>query len=272
MLQGADLDVGALFLLDRPLVVGWSPECRSPLRDEGVSRLHAEVTPARQGTGELQYLLRDLGSTNGTMVNGTKLSGPRPLAEGDNIFLGATVLRFAMADSLDARYHAKVDGLLSVDDLTDLVAKRRFDVAFAEAVQLHVRGRAPLAVLVMDLDGVQAINDSHGHYMGAFAIAEAGKPIAVELGSHGPATRFGGDKFVACLPGLDRAVACHTAERLRLRVAHHRFEKDGIVVAPTISIGVATLPECGDSPEALFRAADRALYRAERAGNNRVSE
>ena len=88
----------------------------------------------------------------------------------------------------------------------------------------------------------------------------------------GETTRFGGDEFMSILPGMDKAAGRVVAEQIRDAVANHVFEKDGLRVAPTISIGVSSLPEDGDAPEQLFRSADRALYRAKAAGRNQVAD
>jgi two-component system, cell cycle response regulator len=139
------------------------------------------------------------------------------------------------------------------------------------ATQAATETRRPLALLMMDMDGVKAINDTHGHHMGAFAIAEVGRLIDQELSRIGRSCRFGGDEFMAFLPGASRKDGCAIAERIRKRVEEHHFEHDGIVVRPTISIGVAVLPDDAQTGEELAKRADEALYRAKAQGKNRVS-
>jgi diguanylate cyclase (GGDEF)-like protein len=123
----------------------------------------------------------------------------------------------------------------------------------------------------MDMDGVKGINDTHGHHMGAFVIGEAGHVIGSVLGARGFATRFGGDEFAAGLPGLTKEEAIAVAEEMRVAVVAHVYEKDGVRVQPGLSCGVATIPGDGGDAEALFQAADQAMYRAKRAGKNRVA-
>ena len=123
----------------------------------------------------------------------------------------------------------------------------------------------------MDMDGLKEINDSHGHAMGGHAIVEVSNIIRGALDEHGLVCRYGGDEFVGCFPGLNQAQACTLAEKVRSSVANHRFVKDGILLQPTISIGVATYPGDVDNPKELFTVADRALYTAKRAGRNRVA-
>src|SRR5262249_29943448 len=156
----------------------------------------------------------------------------------------------------------RVERMVGTDDLTGLEAKRRFDAAYKLATRAAVESGRPLAVLMMDMDGVKPINDTHGHHMGAYAISEVGKLIDEVVKAEARSCRFGGDEFMAFLPGADRERACELGERIRARVEAHRFERDGIVVRPTISVGVAVLPADGTSAEEVSRRADEALYRA----------
>ena len=131
--------------------------------------------------------------------------------------------------------------------------------------------RAPLAVMMLDLDGLKRINDSHGHPVGAHTIAEVGKIIGQVLSQHGAACRFGGDEFAAFLPNISKRDGAKLGETIRALVAGHRFEKDGVVVRPTISIGVSAFPDDGALADVLLRKADEALYRAKKGGRDRVN-
>lgn len=268
VVQGAEADLGRHVVCDRPITLGRDPDVELSLRDGSISRRHCRIERDEE-TG--RYLLSDCGSTNGTRVNGTRVVEPVPLAEGDKIFLGASVVRFSYADGFDVEYHAKLESLVSTDALTGLLSKRRFDVAFQEAVTRARLEGAPLSVLVMDMDGLKQINDTYGHEMGGHAIIEMAQILRSVLEGMGPICRFGGDEFISFLPHHDKASACQTAERICEEVRSHVFEKNGIRVHPTISIGVASLPDDGDTVEELFRRADAALYRAKGAGKNQVS-
>ena len=74
---------------DRPVTIGRMSECTVPLNDQNVSRRHAEIRPGRGA-----YVVNDLGSTNGTMVNGTRIAGEQRLADGDILSFGSTYVRF----------------------------------------------------------------------------------------------------------------------------------------------------------------------------------
>jgi diguanylate cyclase (GGDEF)-like protein len=238
-----------------------------PLRDESASWRHARV----EDRGDGEWVVVDLGSTNGTLVNTEKASEKR-LRPGDRIFIGKAVLELQEEDALREGYNAELERLLSIDELSGLWVKRRFDGQLATSVAAVVAGTVPsLSVIVMDMDGVKGINDTHGHHMGAFVIGEAGHVIGQVLGERGFATRFGGDEFAAALPGVAKEEAIQIAEATREAVAGHVYEKGGVRVHPGLSCGVATLPGDAADAQSLFNAADQAMYRAKRAGKNRVA-
>jgi diguanylate cyclase (GGDEF)-like protein len=267
VVQGAEVDLGTQVLCDRPVHLGRDADVELPLRDGSISRRHCMVE--QDGAGG--YRLADLGSTNGTRLNGVRIREPTVLAEGDKIFLGATVVKFGYADELDARFHARLETLAATDALTGLLSNRKFDSAFAHAVADAVAAGAPLAVLVMDMDGLKQVNDAHGHQMGAYTLSQVAQILAPRFAGRGQVCRFGGDEFAGFVPGLDRAGALALAEEIRAAVASFPFEREGVSVSPTMSIGVATLPEDGASADLLFGSADQALYRAKAGGRNRVS-
>ena len=266
VIRGSKHDLGRYVVVEEAVHIGRSLELDFSLQDLGMSRKHARIERASDGT----YTLVDLGSTNGTLLNGERLTDPRPLKNGDRILLGTTVLRFALADDLELGYQMEVAQIVGQDPLTGLESKRRFDDATDFAVEsARLRGR-PLSMLMMDMDGVKRINDTHGHLFGAHVIGETGRIIARNLSPGAHACRFGGDEFCAFLPGLDQSEARLVAEAIRAAVEKAGLEKDGIALHPTISIGVASYPGDADSAEGLLVQADAALYRAKADGRNCV--
>jgi diguanylate cyclase (GGDEF)-like protein len=124
-----------------------------------------------------------------------------------------------------------------------------------------------------DIDNLKNVNDAHGHLLGEYVVGEIGRIIGELHEQEGrQATRFGGDEYQTILPGLAKAEVLEIAEEIRRRVEGHAFEDRGATVHPTLSLGVATYPDDGETRAALTRAADKALYRAKRAGGNTVSE
>ena len=268
VVQGAEADLGRHVLCDRPITIGRDVGAELPLSDGSTSRQHCRVL--RDETTS-HYVLLDLGSRNGTQLNGRAIHDKFPLADGDKIFLGSSVVKFSVADGVDLKYQSKVEELVSTDALTGLTSKRQYDATFEVMAQQATAQGTPLSVLVMDMDGLKQINDSHGHEMGGFAIVEVSGIIRAQLEAHGLLCRYGGDEFVGCFPGIDRELARELAEKLRVAVDDHQFRKGDIVVEPKLSIGVATYPLDVEDPTELFAIADRALYKAKRAGRNQVA-
>jgi diguanylate cyclase (GGDEF)-like protein len=267
LLVVAGPDVGMRIRLDRSVDVGRDPEASLPLRDESVSWRHVRIED--RGAGE--WAVVDLSSTNGTLLNGEKCTDAS-LKPGDRVFVGTTILEFQEQDAIREGFNAEVERMLSEDELSGLWVKRRFDSQLATTVAAaQVGSLAVVSCIVMDLDGVKGINDTHGHDMGAYVIGESGRVIGRVLKNLGFATRFGGDEFAAGLPGIVKDEAIRIGDKIREAIIAHTFERRGIVVKPGISLGVATLPGDATDAEGLFRAADQAMYRAKRGGKNRVA-
>ncbi|HEU4456583.1 MAG TPA: GGDEF domain-containing protein, partial [Longimicrobium sp.] len=147
-----------------------------------------------------------------------------------------------------------VRSLSLTDSLTGLPNRRHMDVVLEHAWASARRGEA-LAVMVLDLDGFKEVNDRDGHLAGDRLLCEVAEALRAESRGSDVVVRYGGDEFLAILPGGDTAGALSLAGRVRRRLG-------GRV---GISEGVAEYrPEC-PSPDELIRAADRALYDAKRA-------
>lgn len=256
--------VGVRVSVQGNIVIGRDPSAGLSLPDPGVSSHHAMLED-RGGT----WTLVDLKSTNGVTVNGEKVT-EADLKSGDKLRFGTTMVRFEVQDAADEAFSAIIAELVHIDDLTGLYLRRRFDTELATAITAARSDGRPVGLLAMDLDGIKAINDRHGHLFGAYTISESGKLIGRIVEGRGFAARFGGDEFVAALPGLDLEGAAAVAEEIRTKIAQHAFTFEGVALRPGISIGVAAFPKDGNDATELFRRADEALYLAKRSGKNRV--
>jgi diguanylate cyclase (GGDEF)-like protein len=258
-------EMGMRRRIEQSMLIGRDPDCDLVLTDGLVSSRHALL----EDRGD-SWTLIDLGSTNGTSVNGKK-GKEFVLERNDKVVFGRTVARFEMQDSLEQAYDELVEKLLNVDDLSGLLVRRKFDAELNVAIEIARAKAKPLGLLMMDLDGIKKINDTHGHLFGAYVIGESGRVIGRVLESKGFASRFGGDEYVAAIPGVDLTGACAFGEEIRRAIGEHKFERDGVSLHPGISIGVGAFPENATDMNRLFQHADEALYRAKRAGKNQVS-
>lgn len=257
-------ETGQRVILDQSIVVGRNPENKLVLTDAGVSWNHARI----EDRGDA-WAVVDLQSTNGTMVNDERVS-EHVLQKNDKIAFGHTVVRFEVQDAYDHAYQVAVDRMINVDDLSGLLMRRKFDAELEQMISTAQTKGASVGLLVMDLDGIKQINDTHGHLFGAYTIAEAGKLIGRLMEGQGIASRFGGDEYLAALPGMDLDGALYTGEQIRQAIADYHFEREGIVLHPGISIGAAAFPAQASDAQSLFQAADEAMYRAKKGGKNRV--
>ena len=192
------------------------------------------------------------------------------------LFLAIGVVTAKLAD--DAR---RLRSMADTDDLTGLFNLRGFERRLGHAMESARRVDGPLAMLVLDLDRLKSLNDTHGHQTGADAVRVVGAVIAQCLPKNGFGCRFGGDEFVVALPGFTTHAAEGIATTIREAVseaaptlADVRFPERTL----SVSVGVAGLAHAAsaaaagvDAGEALFRRADEALYAAKAAGRNHVS-
>ena len=154
------------------------------------------------------------------------------------------------------------------DDLTGLANRRHGARQLEREVALCVRHGRLLALLRVDVDHFKPINDSHGHEAGDQVLVEVARRLEGAVRGGDELARWGGDEFVAILPGTDKPGALRAAERLRAAVAEAPIAVAGQELPVTISVGWAHW--AGDTPDDLLARADRALYRAKDAGRDTV--
>jgi len=241
--------------------------CDLVINDASVSGKHAMVQVDPEAG---RYGLLDLGSRNGTLLNGSKVEACA-LRDGDKVFLGETVLKFTFLDAIEADYLSRIDQLMHIDSLTGLYVRRFFDHEYPKDFERARSLNRKLALLMMDMDGLKSVNDQHGHQLGSFCISETGKIILRKIKPNGIGCRFGGDEFVVYVRECSIDEAMRMAESIRGTIESFDFTHDGVTVAPTISIGVAVLTPEITSADLLARIADEALYRAKEAGRNTVA-
>jgi diguanylate cyclase (GGDEF)-like protein len=165
----------------------------------------------------------------------------------------------------------RAEALSVTDDLTNLYNSRYLSQVLRRETKRASRNGRPLSLLFVDLDGFKSINDTHGHLYGSRALVEAASVMRASARETDMVARFGGDEFAVVLPDTGSEGAVAVGERLRARVAAFRFlEPDGLSVALTASVGVATLPDVAASAEGLIQAADDAMYWVKDHGKNGI--
>ncbi|HZE89857.1 MAG TPA: diguanylate cyclase, partial [Verrucomicrobiae bacterium] len=156
------------------------------------------------------------------------------------------------------------------DGLTGLNNRKHMNETVVSELKRAERHAQPVAILMMDIDKFKTYNDTRGHQGGDELLRRLAKLLKETLRATDYAARYGGEEFLVLLPLTACKDASETAEKIRRRMEESNLGTYGDGSVATISIGVATSPECGFDPEKVIREADMALYRAKRDGRNRV--
>ncbi|MDQ1557837.1 MAG: hypothetical protein QOD32_897 [Pyrinomonadaceae bacterium] len=265
------------------VILGRALEADVRVNDARASRLHARIRIEHDAEMDAlpRYRLTDLGSTNGTLLNGQPVTGDAFLQHGDKLNIGEHLIRFDLLDDFDREFQRQLYRLIAHDELTGLLtSKSFFSELRREAARAESEGR-PFCVLMMDLDHFKRVNDTCGHLVGSQTLEEIGGLITRALRAGDVAARFGGEEFAAFLLDADCSQALVAAERVRAAIEEHAFSatRHGAAASPeenrtlriTISIGVAAYPDDARDPIELIELADTALYHAKQSGRNRVS-
>ena len=170
----------------------------------------------------------------------------------------------------NARLHRIVERQALVDGLTGLANRRQADEALASELARIDRLGGPVGLILADLDDFKAVNDRHGHPTGDIVLRDFAETLRETVREIDTAARWGGEEFAVILPGTDLEGAAQVAERIRVAMAERTVVSvDGEQLHVTASFGAAASTP-SSTVEQLIEAADDALYRAKRAGKDRV--
>ncbi len=234
--------------------------------DPGVSRRHVRVYFESD-----RYWVEDLGSANGTFVQGERVTRKR-LEDGDVMQIASGVAyRYSMTDAdqvavLTHLYDASVR-----DALTGAYNRDYFDTRLASELAYAKRHTAELSLIMLDIDHFKRVNDTWGHLAGDAVLVRMAGAVRGGLRLEDVFCRYGGEEFAVILRTTDLPGAALVADRIRTSVEALVTEHDGATIRVTLSAGCASLSECvGDAPDQLVALADRRLYGAKHGGRNRV--
>ncbi len=262
----AGTEVGKMFKLDEgETVIGRSHRADIRIDDDSISRMHVKL--ALDGTS---VSIEDLNSSNGTLVNGTKINTEQ-LRDGDKIRVGeTTILKFTFHDRLDESFQQKMYNAALRDPLTKAYNKKYFVDQLGVEIAYAKRHRTPLSLVIFDLDHFKRINDTYGHVAGDMVLMELAELVQAMLRTEDVFARYGGEEFAIILRGIALSDAGVLAERLRAAVEQRPFVNSGQRLPVTVSVGVAEFDEQVEDSIGLVEAADGALYAAKQSGRNKV--
>lgn len=167
-----------------------------------------------------------------------------------------------------------LEQLVSIDSLTELANRRRFDEVLEQEWRRCVRTSAPLSIIMIDVDFFKLLNDSYGHAAGDVCLKQIAQTLkSTTRRSSDTVARYGGEEFCAILPGIAHKDALQLAENMRHNVEQQQIPhpKSPLGPAVSISLGVASaLPDIQALPAGLLSQADEMLYQAKTSGRNQV--
>lgn len=204
-------------------------------------------------------------------VSGSLLeAGPSDLVVFVYACVGVMFLSLGFVLMHTERAYEDLRRLASVDTLTGVLARSGLSDQGLRLMAESRRHGRPLSALLMDMDHFKSVNDSLGHQAGDSLLRHLAERARLVLRGEDALARLGGDEFVALLPNTDAAGARVVAERLRTALGQVHMRFHGEEVPAPLSIGVAQLRDDDEGLEALLKRADQAMYRAKRAGGDRV--
>ena len=206
-------------------------------------------------------------TVGGEVIGSVLVSRAAPYSEAEEQRIGESVSQAAPVLA-NLRNLAVAEIRAATDGLTGLPNKRSVTDALKRTFAQATITKAPLALLLLDLDHFKQVNDQYGHAAGDQVLAGVGAALRSVLRARDFAGRNGGEEFAVLLPDTDIAAALEIAERVRATVAE--VTVPGTDVPVTVSVGVAGFPDHASTLDRLDRLADAALYVAKRQGRNRV--
>lgn len=253
--------------------VGHVAEARRAMDEEdfrGVGELlkrHLAATDVPGLRAELLAPIEDDAGLVGVLCAGGVRSGQGA----EKVLLKMVAEVTAVALGQQSRLRA-VEESANLDSLTGVYTKRHFQRRLEEELQKAERDRAPLSLLILDLDHFKSYNDASGHREGDGVLRRVGQILRGSVREDDVAARYGGEEFAILYAGATKALALRLAEGIRHAVEScpfpHRDRQP--LRAVTISGGVAAFPEDARDAVDLIRAADRALGEAKASGRNRI--
>jgi diguanylate cyclase (GGDEF)-like protein len=191
------------------------------------------------------------------------------MAKFSPFLLVAYVTSMLAADILQAK--KRITLLSQTDDLTGLLNMRAFNLILEKEIARVTRYAQPFTVIMVDIDDLKGINDQHGHTAGSRLIKIVAHSIQECVRTSDVLARYGGDEFVILMAHTSTEHARTAAERIRAAINNTSFDRKGVRIASTVSVGIASFPECVKDAEEVLDKADIALYKSKQCGRNKVT-
>ena len=241
---------------DRSALIGQVVETLVPEKWRGIHVRHRRTfygrgAPRLMGDGTKDFSLR---RKDGAIVPVEISLGP----------VGADTVAVVRDVTERRRMEAALEHRALHDPLTDLANRSLFFDRLRQALHAARRDGSQVGLVMLDLDGFKAINDTRGHASGDAVLKEVATRLRLGLRATDSAARLGGDEFAWILPGVASRRSVEAMVRKRLAVAQEPVNLDGQEIDVGVSAGIAMYPDDGQDPDTLMRRADRAMYSVKR--------
>lgn len=268
---------GQEFELTTPGILGRSSSATITIPEKSVSRKHLFFDPTSSGKGKNQIYVRDLNSTNGTFLNGQKITSAY-IKPGDKISLGRVVIRFETRSPAEHRVRKMMKKEAELDPLTQLY-NRKF---FVSQIEKLISEKIPFSLIFIDLDNFKNVNDTYGHQEGDRILKNFATAIMQSIRETDIPARYGGDEIVVVLKKANYEIAKKILDRIRQKLVEIS-EKDGDKSSKDknesvekmkvdFSYGIAEFPAHGKTLKELIEYADAELYMNKRAKKEREKQ
>jgi two-component system, cell cycle response regulator len=251
----------------RAMLIGRGSDAELWLSDDGVSRKHARLIKE-----EDNYFLEDLGSANGTYVQGARIAGRVLLEDGNQIQMGpSAVFRYSITDDDQRSLLEQLYSTSVTDALTGARNREYLDSLLATELSYAKRHGNTVSFVIFDLDHFKNVNDSYGHPAGDSVLVKVAEAVRSQLRLEDVLCRYGGEEFGIVLRSIDLAGAHAMGERIRNVIEQLQIKHEELTLSVTTSVGCSNRMEKEDvTPQEMIALADARLYKAKHAGRNRV--
>jgi len=262
----AGTQAGEMIQLKETTVLGRGVEADVRLVEDRMSRRHCRLFVEDGVT-----YIEDLGSSNGTYVNGIRIERQK-LSDGDKIQVGeTTILKFTYHDRLEENFQKQMYDSALRDGLTKIFNKKYFHDRIRTEFAFAARHKTALSLILFDIDHFKTVNDTRGHLAGDRVLAVLAKHVLKLVRVEDVFARYGGEEFAVLCRETDIRNAEVLAERIRASIEQLPIVFNGDRIPITVSMGVAMIPDSRITDvDGFIGATDEALYEAKRGGRNRV--
>ncbi|MGV6826620.1 MAG: GGDEF domain-containing protein [bacterium] len=250
---------------EEPQVIGRGETASVVLDDDMASRAHCEFWLENEGV-----FVRDLGSTNGTLIDNALIETAQ-LTQESRLLIGDHILKLEYKNEHELEYDKKLIQAATTDALTGIANRRTLMDRARELYNQCLSNDRSLALVMLDIDHFKRVNDNWGHPAGDLVIKRVAQLLAAQCSSADICGRYGGEEFMVLLPDRSKTSVVDFCEGLRKQVEDFVFSWGGENIPVTISLG-ASIGEGRELPglEQSVSQADDALYQAKEGGRNRL--